>query len=782
MHLTIKHKLILLGAIAILAILFLATVSYKTNNFINAQVAELNASKQVSFLDDTLISNQQQIALLQYQIVQQKDSGINEKYLTEIATSIERAKESLKEIIELKLDYLKQEELLKGQKTLETMIKDTEAVVQAAKQKASASQIDALLKQQQESTKLLKRFTGKIYNNVEDRVIALGDGVTNSVVTANKKLLIVAVITCLILIPFIVLIIVGITKPLAAITAIIEKLSKGNYGVVVNGTQNKDEIGTIARAVFELRNAVEKSITLQTMIDQLSIPIILTNKEFVITYANKASLSTLKKIEKVIPQAGNIIGCSIDVFYNNPEEQRQVLSDPDKLPFKSRIAVGDEWLYVTANMLTDTMNQFNGSFMDWQIVTEDFNNEQAVKRAQQYIRELIDMANDGDLTQRIDADQFDGFYREVALAMNGLIDTIREPINNSIEALTLLSKGDLTHIMEGEYKGSFAQIQGAVNTTIDQLKSMVMQIKDAAESVNVASTEISTGSADLAGRTEHQASNLEETAASMEELTATVNANSENAGNANNLSRKARDIAEKGGTVVEEAVTAMSNIEKSSQKIADIIGVIDEIAFQTNLLALNAAVEAARAGDAGKGFAVVASEVRTLAGRSASASKEIKQLINESSVEVRSGAALVNQAGATLQEIVTSVRQVADIVSEITAATVEQSSGILEINQAISQMDEATQQNAALVEENTAAAQSLVDQASNLSEMMQFFTLNEAKAMANQYVPLPVETVANVSLVPSSTPVRPVVVQSVPKKMAASNGTVRAKDDGWEEF
>ncbi len=285
--------------------------------------------------------------------------------------------------------------------------------------------------------------------------------------------------------------------------------------------------------------------------------------------------------------------------------------------------------------------------------------------------------------------------------------------------------GDLSQRVPVTSKDEIGQLGQSMNSMLDNISNVVGEVRQAAEHVSTASGEITQGNEDLSQRTSAQAGALEETSASMEEMTSTIKQNADNAKQANQLAVTAREVAEKGGAVTDKAVNAMDEINKSSKKIADIINVIDEIAFQTNLLALNAAVEAARAGEQGRGFAVVASEVRNLAQRSATAAKEIKTLINESVQKVGDGSDLVNQSGQTLEEIVNSVKRVTDIIAEISAASQEQASGIDQVNKAVMQMDQGTQQNAALVEEATSASQSMKQQAGSLIEQVAFFKISE---------------------------------------------------------
>ena len=341
------------------------------------------------------------------------------------------------------------------------------------------------------------------------------------------------------------------------------------------------------------------------------------------------------------------------------------------------------------------------------------------------IKRLAMAASAGDFSQRGDVDKYRHDFRDMVGGLNHLMETTDGNLAEVSELLKAIARGDLTARMEGDFHGVFARMRDDANATVAQLTDIVGRIQEASGSINTAAGEIASGNLDLSRRTEQQAANLEETAASMEELTSTVRQNAESARQANQLSIGAASVASQGGEVVGKVVTTMRDIEHSSKKIADIISVIDGIAFQTNILALNAAVEAARAGEQGRGFAVVASEVRTLAQRSANAAKEIKDLIENSVSKVADGSALVHQAGATMGEIVASVQRVTDIMAEISAASQEQSAGIEQVNQTIVQMDETTQQNAALVEEASAAARSMEEQAQALSEAVATFRLGE---------------------------------------------------------
>ena len=351
--------------------------------------------------------------------------------------------------------------------------------------------------------------------------------------------------------------------------------------------------------------------------------------------------------------------------------------------------------------------------------------------------------------------------------------------------------GDFTQpiaVKDGDTTSLMAQLAAMK----DGLAQVVSQVRRGSESVAMASSEIAQGNQDLSARTESQASALEETAASMEQLGATVRQNADSAGQANALARSASDVAVRGGEVVGQVVQTMKGINESSQRIADIIGVIDGIAFQTNILALNAAVEAARAGEQGRGFAVVASEVRSLAGRSAEAAKEIKQLISASVERVEQGSAMADQAGETMTEVVQSIRRVTDLMGEINAASSEQASGVAQVGEAVTQMDQATQQNAALVEEMAAAAGSLSSQAQELVQAVAVFKLDASQSGASAYSTPTARPAPNAAPVRIPAPARkPTAFKAAPAKPAALRApnppkpvktTSAGAEDDWESF
>jgi len=468
---------------------------------------------------------------------------------------------------------------------------------------------------------------------------------------------------------------------------------------------------------LEMANA---NVRIKQALDACTTNVMIGDENNEIIYMNASVEAMMKSVESDLKtelpnfDANNIIGKNIDIYHKNPSHQKGLL-EKLKNTYKTEISIGGRTFSLIANPIHDPEGQRLGTVVEWEDRTQEV-------RAESEVNAMIDAASKGDYSTRMNIEDKEGFFAKMALGLNQLVETTDIAINDVVKVLSALSTGDLTQKIEGQYDGLFARLKDDTNLTVDKLTEVIGEVLTASTVVYSGADELAQGNADLSQRTEEQASNLEETAASMEEMTSSVKQSEAGAAEATNLASEAQSKADQGGRVVRQAVDAMDAINSSSKKIADIIGVIDEIAFQTNLLALNAAVEAARAGEQGKGFAVVAGEVRNLAQRSAGAAKEIKNLIRDSVAKVKDGTELVNESGRTLKEILDAVNKVNVVVRTISESAAEQSIGISQVNAAISQMDNMTQQNAALVEEAAAASESMAGQAKKMQSVLSFFS------------------------------------------------------------
>jgi methyl-accepting chemotaxis protein len=498
--------------------------------------------------------------------------------------------------------------------------------------------------------------------------------------------------------------------------------------------EGRDEVAGLLRSLETMqsklrerisaeREVAEQALRIKSALEKASTNMMVADNEGKIIYMNPAVQQMMQAAEpdirKELPSfsAANLLGRNFDEFHRNPARPRDVLARLSGT-HRAQIEIGGRTFRLIANPVVDASGKRLGSVVEWVDRTTEVQTERDLSQ-------LLAAAVAGDFGKRLVLEGKDGFFLQLAQGMNKLLDIISRGLGDIARVLNAIARGELTVTIDADYQGTFGQLKSDTNVTVQRLQEVVGRIKQATEAINTAAGEIAAGNADLSARTEEQASSLEQTASSMEELNATVKQNAESARQAKELARGANEVAARGGEMVKQVVSTMGSIQDSSKKIAEIIGVIDSIAFQTNILALNAAVEAARAGEQGRGFAVVATEVRTLAQRSAQAAKEIKALIADSVHKVDGGAKLVGQAGQTMDEVVSSFQQVAALVSDIASASQEQASGIEQVAQAVGQMDEVTQQNAALVEQAAAAAESLEEQAKYLSGAVSMFKLEE---------------------------------------------------------
>ena len=483
-----------------------------------------------------------------------------------------------------------------------------------------------------------------------------------------------------------------IKRPLGEALRVLGEIEAGNYDAQVRIDSN-DEIGQTLQGLKRMQSALSERTSKEramaaenartrTALDRVSVGVMVTDAEERITYANDAVMALLTKhqpeIRRRLPrfEPASLLGSSFRALHDAlaGAQAGKAVGRSGDADHAVDVRLGDNTLRVVANAVLDDAGKRLGTVVQW----SDRTQEAAIESE---VSSIVARAIEGDLTARISEDDKDAFFKSLAVGVNRM----------------LANTGDVVRTMAR-----------------------------AAAEVHAGSEEISRGNTDLSQRTEEQASSLEETASSMEEMTSTVKNNAENAEQANQLASAACRDAERGGSVVGAAVKAMAEINAASKRIADIIGVIDEIAFQTNLLALNAAVEAARAGDQGRGFAVVAAEVRNLASRSAGAAKEIKALINDSVGKVTEGSKLVDESGDVLRDIVGGVRKVTEVMADIASSSREQASGIEQVNRVIAVMDHMTQQNSALVEQATAAAEALSEQAQDLTQLIARYKVTDA--------------------------------------------------------
>jgi methyl-accepting chemotaxis protein len=535
--------------------------------------------------------------------------------------------------------------------------------------------------------------------------------------------------------------VVKIINPLDRALNYLIKMSQGNYRDEIS-IKNRSEISSILMAIktlqiqlnfreHELKVSNKENLRFKIAFDNMNAAVMIADEKRTIIYANNTVLKLLQNAEKSIQQelpefaVKTMLGKSIDIFHKNPAHQRQLLEQFTSTA-QATTVLGGKYLSICVDPIISSHGQRLGSVTVWRDRTDEVASEIEIEN-------VLLLAKEGDFSGRIHTHGLEGFYLQASDLINELMKTTEQAVNDILELSEALEEGNLTATIHREYAGSFGLMKTGLNATIENLSSLINEVKITSEMIASASQEISAGNHDLSRRTEAQAASVEQTAASMEQLAATVLANTDNAKRANALAVDASNTALKGVEVVNNVVSTMTSINESSHRIIDIITVIDDIAFQTNILALNAAVEAARAGEQGKGFAVVAVEVRNLAQRAANAAGEIKLLISESAERVNSGSKQVTHAGKTMEDIVEAIKEVTILVSGITTASIEQNLGIDQVHDAMIQMDSVTQQNAALVEEMAAAAESLSQQTISLAREISHFKTDTVTNNLNSY-------------------------------------------------
>ena len=513
-------------------------------------------------------------------------------------------------------------------------------------------------------------------------------------------------------------------KPILNVTHAVKEMSDGRY-VALNETERQDEIGELARAASGIYQQAVEMAAVKKAVDVSHNGIMISDADFTIKYANNFLIETLSSSQEYFNQFNisyrEVIGQSMDMFHGPyAEKVRQKLQGLNGV-YTASLKLLDRHFYLQMTPVNDVTGQRIGYVTEWTEVTNEV-------RMEKEFGDLLSAIQNGDFSKRLIVSEEKTTINQIGRQMNETNHQLEDFMGSLQTALNALSEGVLTVRMTKEFPGQFNAMKNFVNESMERFSQTIANVKSTADTLVSQGHEIATNSGDLASRAEQQAASIQQTNATMEELSGTVKQNAENAINANTLSKRASKKAKEGGQVVEGAINAMKTLEKSSGRITDIVNVIDSIAFQTNLLALNAAVEAARAGEAGKGFSVVASEVRVLAQRSASAAKEIRDLITNANDQIHDGVDFVIATGTALTDIIKAIDAVEKTVTEISSASQEQALNISEVSSAMLHMDENTQKTASVADSCASATRTMRDEIGQLIDTIDFFKTSDADA------------------------------------------------------